>query len=281
VFGNGWSLKGGQAFGQFMREWFMGDAKMLAVDRSLTAFVFGQQREQFAEVRYENDDLRASTNLSDGFRSQNTDFTADPADFATTLRFDWKFAGAWNQFDSEYTSKRGSDYAGVIGAAAHYEIGEDDGAGDQQQLLAWTADSLVKGDGWNLLVAGVGYHVRDEAGVDGADFNDYGVMAQGAVFVTDDIDLFGRYDLILPDSDRDANDAFNVVTAGINWYWSGQAAKFTLQAAWYLDPTTETTAGNFGGVGARTPDTGAKNLGLLPSGEGDQIVISVQFQLLF
>ncbi len=281
AFDNGWSIKGGQAFSQFMREWFMGDAKMLALDRSLTAFMFGQQREQFVELRYENEDWRVSGNVSDGFRSQNTDFTDDPADFATTVRLDWRFAGKWSEFDAEYTSKRGSDYAGVIGAAAHYELGQDDGSGGQQELLAWTADSLVKGDGWNVLVSGVGFHVRDEAGVGGADFDDFGIMAQGAVFITDDVDLFARYDLILPDSERAADSDFNVVTAGFNWYYSGQAAKFTIQAAWYMDPTTETTAGNFGGVGARTPDTGARNLGLLPSSEDDQIVISVQFQLLF
>lgn len=281
TFDNGWSIKGGQAFSQFMREWFMGDAKMLALDRSLTAFMFGQQREQFVEARYQTDDWRASVEFSDGFRSQNTDFTADPADFSFNGRFDWKFAGGWDKFENEYTSKRGSEYAGVIGAAAHYEQGPDVGVGDEQGLFAWTADSLVKGDGWNVLVEGVGYHVRDEAGVGGADFDDYGVMAQGGVFLTDDIDLFARYDLILPDNERDANDDFNVLTAGINWYYSGQAAKFTFQVAWYLDPTTDTEAGNFGGVGARTPDTGAKNLGLLPSGDGDQVVISVQFQLLF
>lgn len=280
-FENGWSIKGGQAFGQFMREWFMGDAKMLALDRSLTAFVFGQQREQFVEARYQTDDWRASVNFSDGFRSQNTDLTADPADLAFTGRFDWKFAGAWEKFDAEYASKRGSEYAGVVGVAAHYEMGPDIGAGDEQGLFAWTADTLVKGDGWNVLVEGVGYHVRDEAGVGGVDFDDYGVMAQGGVFIADDVDLFARYDLIVPDEDRSASDEFNVITAGINWYWSGQAAKFTLQAAWYLDPTTDTTAGNYGGVGGRTPDTGAKGLGLLPSGEGDQIVISMQFQLLF
>jgi phosphate-selective porin OprO and OprP len=278
---NGWSIKAGQAFPQFMREWFMGDAKMQLLDRSVTAFMFGQQREQFVELRFENDDFRASVNVSDGFRSQNTDFTSDPADFATTARFDYKFGGKWGQFDSEYTSKRGSDFAGVIGAAAHYEIGQNDDAGDEQQLIAWTADTLLKGDGWNVLVTGVGYHVRDEAGVSGADFDDFGVMAQGAVFITDDVDVFARYDLIIPDSERAADGEFNVITAGCNWYWSGQAAKFTLQAAWYLDPTTDTTAGNFGGAGGRTPDTGGRLVGLLPSSEDDQIVFSMQFQLLF
>lgn len=278
---NGWSIKAGQAFPQFLREWFMGDSKMQALDRSVTAIMFGQQREQFVELRYEKEDFRASVNVSDGFRSQNTEFTADPADFATTARFDYKFGGKWSQFDSECTSKRGSDFVGVIGAAGHYEIGQNDDAGDEQQLFAWTADTLLKGDGWNVLIAGVGFHVRDEAGVTNADFDDFGVTATGAVFVTDDIDVFARYDLIMPDDERAADSNFNVITAGINWYYSGQAAKFTLQAAWYLDATVDTTAGNFGGVGGRTPDTGARGLGLLPSSEDDQFVISMQFQLLF
>lgn len=280
-FEKGLTLRWGQGITYFQREWNMGDFKLFTVERSLQALFFGQFRSKFVDLKYQTDEspVRAIGTFSDGFRSANTEWNTAPADWAVTGRVEWKFAGTWAQLENEYRSPRGSDFGAVIGGAAHLEQGPNQTNGNDQTLFAWTADVLLKGDGWNAMVAGVGYHNEDEAGVSGADFDDYGVLVQGGVHVTDDVELIARYDVILPDDDRVANDPFNTVTAGFNWYLYGQAARFSFAGMWFLDDTTGTQAGNFANTGARSPNSPV--FGVLPSAEAGQLTLWAQFQLLF
>lgn len=278
--GSGWTLRAGQGITAFMREWYMGDTKLHTPERSLQSLVFGQARSQFIDLKYQSEDMRLIGTFSDGFRSINSEFNADPADWALTGRAEWKFAGEWKQLVDEYRSARGSDYAGALGGAVHFEQGPNRAAAlDEQDLFAWTADLLTNGDGWNIMLAGVGYHAQDEAGITGADFDDFGGLIQGGYHVTDDIELIARFDAIFPDDDRDANDNFNTVTGGFNYYLYGQAAKFQLAVLWFLDDTADTRAGNFGNTGGRNPTSAL--FGTLPSSEDGQVALMAQFQLLF
>lgn len=281
AFDENWQVRAGQVITQFQREWNMGDFKLFSVERSLQALIFGQFRSQFVDLKFQNDDVRVIGTWSDGFRSANTDLGASPADFGLTCRAEWKYAGEWRQLIDEYRSPRGSDYAGALGGAVHYERGPDTGApgSTEQGLFAWTADLLTKGDGWNAMLAGVGYHAHDEAGAAGANFDDFGLLVQGGLHATEDLELIARYDIIFPDGSRAANDDFHTVTAGFNYYIHGQAAKFSFALTWLLDDTAGTTAGNFGGAGARTPAN--TNFGTLPSAGDNEAVVMAQFQLLF
>lgn len=276
-----WQVRAGQVITAFQREWFMGDFKLFTVERSLQALVFGQFRSQFVDLKFQNEDVRVIGTYSDGFRSANTDLGASPADYAFTARAEWKYAGEWKQLVDEWRGARGSEYAGALGGAVHYERGPDTGAigSTEQGLFAWTADVLTKGDGWNAMVAGVGYHCHDEAGAAGADFDDFGFLVQGGVHATEELEVIARYDVIFPDRSRAANDDFHTVTAGFNYYIHGQAAKFSFAAMWLLDDTLGTTAGNFGGVGGRTPASTA--FGTLPTAGDNQVSLMAQFQLLF
>lgn len=280
-FDNGFTLRAGQFITAFLREWNMGDWTLLSVERSNQALVFGQNRSQAVELKYVGEQWRAMLTFSDGHRSLNTDLGADPADFAFTGRVEALLGGDWGKFASSYTSPHGSDLGAVIGAAVHFEQGPDLNIPgiDEQSLFAWTVDALIKGDGWHLMIAGVGHHVTDEAGVTGADFDDFGFLAQASYLIAEDIELFSRYDIIIPDSGRAANDSFSAITLGFNYFIHGQAARFTLQVQWFLDPTTATAAGNFANTGARSP---ANTLfGVLPSADDNQVTLSAQFQLLF
>ncbi len=274
-----WTLRFGQALHPFDREWYHGDLKLQTVERSLAALAFGGQRSQQITAMFRNDDLRFLASFSDGLRSQNTDFTADPAEWAFTARGEWKFAGEWKNVIGTVTSPRGSDYAGLLGGAIHIEQGPDVGVGDEQQLFAWTLDATVKGDGWNAFAAGTGYHTDDEAGVSGANFDEFGFVAQGGCYVADDTEIYGRYTTLIPDDDRAADDTFDAIALGLNHYIHGHAARFTIQAEWFLDATTDTVVGNYGNSGGRNPSSTL--FGLLPSDEEDQFAITVQFQLMF
>lgn len=279
-FEGGWSLRAGQGITAFTREWNMGDTKLLTPERSLQALVFGQQRSQFIDLKFQNDAVRVIGTFSDGFRSINSEFNADPADWAVTGRAEWKFAGDWKALADEHRSPRGSAYSGALGAAVHYEQGPNrSGALDEQDLFAWTADLFTKGDGWNILLAGVGYHTEDEAGVTGADFDDYGALAQGGIHVADDVELVSRFDAMFPDEDRNGSSTFNTVTGGFNYYLYGQAAKFQLAVIWFLDDTADTRAGNFANTGGRNPTSVL--FGSLPSAEEGQVAVMAQWQILF
>jgi len=279
-FNNHWSVQWGQSLHPFDREWYHGDLKLLAVERSIPALVFGSFRTQNLQIKYQNEQWRIYGTFSDGLRSANSEFTADPAEWALTGRAEWKYAGQWSQVGGEYTSPRGSNYAGAIGAALHVEQGESaPSPATEQDLFAWTVDVVSKGNGWNFFAAATGYHTHDEAGVSEADFDEYGAVVQGGVYVTDDVEVFSRYSIIIPDDNRVGDDTFSTLTAGFNWYIHGQAAKFTLQGQWFFDPTTGTIAGNFANTGGRSPTSTL--FGVLPSAEENQVTITAQFQLLF
>ncbi len=281
---DGWNLKWGQFKAPFMREELVSSTSQLAVDRSHMNEVFNQDRSQGIQVGYSADDWRLMIMFSDGFNSVNTDYTTDrslafggESDYAFTGRFEYKFAGDWGQF-KDFTSPSGSNWGVLLGGALHYEGGDDTGnsfGGDDYNYLSWTADVSVEGDGWNLYAAGVGGYTdfEDIGGVAGADadFDDYGIVIQGGLMIPDtDWEVFGRYDAVFPDSDRANDDAFNVITAGVNYYMHGHAAKFTADVQWFLDDPADSDLA--------TPNTG---IGFLGDSDSDEFGIRLQFQLLF
>lgn len=290
---NGWMARWGQFKLPFLREELVSSSKQLAVERSVVNEEYNQDYSQGIEAGWQGDWARFALAFSDGFASRNSDIGADPADYAFTGRVEFLLGGDWKQFE-DFTSFRGSDFAWMIGVAGHYEKGPDiDGSSDPAQVIPgipWfalaTADISVEGDGWNLFGAVIYQHFdNDQDGAASVDSDDFGFVAQGGVFLTEELELFGRYDHLLPDGDRggavpvpgSTDDAFKTITAGVNYYMHGHAAKFTFDVAWYLDDTSSTALGAIGlGPGGLNSGTG-----LLPSTEENQFSIRAQFQLLF
>jgi hypothetical protein len=266
----GWLMSFGQFKLPFLREEFVSSKNQLAVDRSVMNTEFSQGRSQGVMFGYEGDAFRFTGAFSDGFRSANTDFDASPSDYAFTARLDYKVAGNWKQF-RDFTSFRGSEYATLIGGAVHWESGGDTGTTPDREILAATLDVGVEGNGWNIYAAGV-YRSLDPAM--GSDVDDYGFVVQGGVFVTDQTELFARWDAIFADDDRGVED-FNVITAGMNYYIlpESHAAKFTLDFQYLLDDPSD----------ALIPSSsGMRGLGLLANDTDDgQWALRAQMQILF
>jgi len=305
-FGNGWELQWGQFKAPFLREELVSSSRQLAADRSLTNEVFNQGRSQGIQLAYKAEDWRMQVAITDGFNSASTDFNQDPhffgagpsavatggeSDFAITGRAEFKLAGDWKQF-KDFTSKPGSDYAMMIGVAAHYQTSDSyvNGAfgfgGPESSFTAYTIDFSVEGDGWNFFAAAVGFSSDIEnltdIDLDGTgddlSFDDFGVVVQGGMFIPDtDWEVFARWDAIFPDDERASEDSFNTITLGVNWYWSGHAAKFTLDAQIFLDEST--------GANGVPLAAAAGGLNTLKSFIGDddegEVAIRAQFQLLF
>lgn len=264
-------LRIGQQKVHFWRETTLGSTKQLTAEESVTSSVFTQGYAQMVEAAFGGDSWRGWVSFSDGFDSRNTSFdSSSEADYALTGRAEFKFGDAdWKQFD-QYTSWRGAASGGMVGVAAHWQTAGDTNpsSSSSTDTFSVTADFSWVADGWNAAIAGVWRSVDDGS----TDQDDYGILAQAGVFLSDQFELFGRYDVVLTDDDLSADD-FSTVTGGFNYYITPEshAAKFTMQVAYYLDAVDLT-----GGV--VSPSDG---LHLLADGEDGQIALTTQLQLLF
>jgi hypothetical protein len=239
--------------------------------------VFSQSRTQGVMLTYAGNDLRVLASFNDGIRTPNTDYvSAAEADYGFTGRIDWKWDGDWKQCE-EFTSWKGSKYFGAAGAALHYQegggtfganAGGTAASTTNTDIAIGTADVMIKGDGWNVYSAVV---YRSTSGPAIPTSEDFGFLVQGGWFIRPQWELFARYDVVLPDDDRSANESFNTISFGANKYISpdSHALKLTLEALWFLD------AQSAGIVGASTLT------GVLASTERNQLAFRVQMQLAF
>jgi hypothetical protein len=275
-----WTLLMGQMKAHVLREENINEKFQLTVDRSITNSVFTQGRSQAVAAVYQSDSFQFIPVFSDGAATEDTDYgTTAPlqSDYAFSGRVNWKFAGDWGAF-SDFTSKRGSAFAGMIGAGAHYQESANTGnpADTDVGVLLYAIDAQLEGDGWNFFATFIGRQVQlDTLGGD-SDFNDFGVVVQGGFMVSDHDELFARYDVVIPDSDR-ANgagtgeaDPFNTITAGWNHYLAGHAAKFTADVQYALDRLADTAL--------VAPNS---QLDYLGSTEDGEVAIRLQMQLMF
>lgn len=266
-----WTAKFGQFKLPVLKEESISSSRQLAADRSATNETFNQDRSQGIQFGYNESQWRFMGAFSDGASTRSTDFnSSSEADYAFTARGEWMYAGDdWGRFD-DFTSWRNSEYAGVVGAAFHYQGGGDTG-GPTSDIDAWilTIDAQAEGNGWNAYGAFV-WANTDPATGDSMD--DLGVVLQGGYFFNDSWEGFLRWDSVFPDDRTGGNDSeFNTITVGVNNYIipESHAAKFTLQLQYFLDATTDSI------VGANT------GIGLLSSSEDSQFDVTAQFQWLF
>lgn len=282
-FDNGFELMGGQFKLPVLWEESTSSSRQLAVERSIMNEVFNQDRSQGVQGTYTAEQWRVQAAFSDGIASDNTDFnSAGEADYAFTGRFDFIFGddADWRRF-RDFTSERGQGFAGRVGAAAHYQqmtLGKGSQTGDPADIdvtsLLYTFDAQLEGDGWNAFGAFVGNWAEASSAAGDDDFHDFGVVLQGGYRVTERTEIFGRWDAIFADDDRNLDeDTFNFITAGVNHYLAGHAVKATADIVYALEETDD-LVGGFNGF----PNDGA---GMLGSMEDSEIALRLQFQLLF
>jgi len=237
---NGFSMKWGQYKLPILREVNVEDEFQLAADRSVTSYVFGQGYSQGVQFAYAADAFRFAGGFSDGINTGNTDFNSPAeSDYALNARLDWKVMGAdWERFN-DYTSWRSApDNALLIGAAFEWQTGGNTGFTTDVDTWLYTVDAAWEGQGWNVAAAGYGSHI-DPAG--GTTLDNYGAMVQGGIFVSDQIELFARWDAIFVDKDAGISPStLHFATGGLNYYISPEshACKFTAQLGYAFNDTT-------------------------------------------
>lgn len=282
-------------FGQFkaplMWEELVDAEFQLAADRSVTGETFSQQYSQGLMFGYEAEAWRGYFAFTDGLASAGSNYQGADADFALTARGEFKIAGDWARF-TDFTSWRNSDYAAKIGAAVHWESYGDTGAvapaaggnafaatspGDQ---LLYTIDAAVEGNGWNAFAAFYGSWTESDSGSN-TDRSDFGVVAQAGVFVTDQVELFGRYDGLFLDSDRGGTeDTFNFGAIGFNYYFfpESHAVKATVDLLMSFDETVPSLTGGINGLGQGGTASPTSFLG---QGDDTEFAIRGQVSVLF
>lgn len=288
-FENGVSIRWGQFKAPVLfEEFYVDSVYQLAVDRSLTNEVFTGGYTQGLALSYRDDSWGGTFSVNDGARSANTPFfSAAEADYALTARVDFLLAGGdWAEFN-DFTSFRGNDvFDARLGGAIHWQTAGDTAAwtpGSTSQVvvsevdvLLYTIDASFQGDGWNAFAAFIGSSVDPDQG---SDQDNFGVVVQGGFFLTDQFELFGRWDGIFFDDDalpQDADDDFHTLTFGGNYYFvpNSHAAKFSADIQWFLNEINATSTA----IGSFAP---SQKTAVVPSSEDDQFAIRFQMQLMF
>jgi hypothetical protein len=141
-FGNGWSARIGSMKAPTLREELVEAQYQLAVERSLTNYVFTTGYVDGVSVDYQADQFGFHAMFSDGARTGQTIWNTIDTDYALSGRFEWLAMGNWDQF-KDFTSPQGSETGVLVGAAVHWQEGESDTALETQELLVLTADVSV------------------------------------------------------------------------------------------------------------------------------------------
>jgi len=176
---------------------------------------------------------------------------------------------SWRQF-RDMSSASDAPFASRLGAAVHFQEGSDVGGAAEPTSLGYTADAWFEFGGASLQAWFVGMSIEDEAGVAGADSDQFAVGAQGNVhLVPDQWEAFGRWEYLDFDDALGAgrDDALTLLTVGIARYFHGHAVKWSTQVTYALDEVPDGTA----------------TVGLVTDGPGErgQVGLISQIQILF
>ncbi|MEL7483630.1 MAG: hypothetical protein AAFN41_04675 [Planctomycetota bacterium] len=276
VIGEGWSITGGQFKLPFWREWLVSERFIQPVERSTLAIDFASIYGQGVKLSYLSGQTLFEIAYSDGLRSLNSDFApAGPlsADTeseagAVTVRLETALFGNKNDF-SDMTSLGTEEPGLLIGAATHWQGETRSFFGTAvNNLTQGTVDISYEAPGYNLFGAAVIRHIEFPGGGDEIDL---GALAQAGIFVSDNVEAFGRYTVLVPDSDAPGDDPFHELLAGATWFVAGHAVKVTGDMQYFFQSPNDTTVVGFG------PNTGT---GLLNS-DGGQLSARLQLQFVF
>jgi len=278
-FGNGWSVTAGQFRGPWLRETLVDDPYQLGVDRSVMNDYFTQGFDQGIQVGYEADAFRVNGFFGDGVLSgvqvsglnigsatSNSPWQATPTNYAVAARGEYKISGDWAQFD-DFTSRRGEEAGMMVGLAGVAERGNANSNFPNTVAYGFTADFSWEMNGANLFASFV--WLSTNGGAVTQKTKPWGFNVQGGYFVTDDIEIFGRYEIInykLTGNVGGDSDKYNGLSFGANYFFADNV-KGTV--GW---------SSNFKSFGSSNFDSGFRED---VNGAKNQWALRGQLQLLF
>ena len=288
---NEFGIKLGQFNLPFSRETLVKAQNQLAIERSSVDSRMGLGRSAGVEFDWADDDNRFMLALSNGSGAlwqTLTVFNPDPNVFvppfaaqqldtlySVTMRYEWKLLGNWDQFQ-QFTSPPGSERGVLIGIAGHRQNTETNLSGQPEPIggfadgVFWgvTGDLTMQFDGASLFGSVIYERVTDYGGIQGMDANWLAYVVQGSTYLTNQIELYARYEAGGPDRDQFGGDSLQLVTIGFNNYLDGQELKLSADIGM-----------SFGEISGwlTVPQTGWAT----DSRRRDQVVLRTQLQLMF
>lgn len=274
AFGNGWTFLAGQFRVPMLREFLVTEPRQQLVERSLVHQEFTAGRTQGVALDYQGDRVHLTVGYTDGH----------PVNFgwmpSTALSYDteWTFtgraeglvAGEWGQF-TDFASWPDEQFGLLLGGAVHLEQSEFGTPALELDVMQWTFDASAKFGRFGLFGAVVGRHIENDAGLD---LDQYGIMIQGGMFITDTCEIFARYEW--GDDDGLTAADLSILTAGFTKYFSRHQIKWTSDVGYGLNEVTSTWGDGFLGTGGDIAGWRTDS-----PGEDGQFVVRSQLQLMF
>ena len=313
----------GQFKSPFLREEIVSSRRQLAVERSLVDQMFSTKFTQgvmgtwtgdraMFEVMYNDGGSNANTGATAAFNSEsvgtptNMNNGAGFSEWAVTAHAGWLAYGHWKDFN-DLTSFPGEGEGLMFNTWLNMQRGGQQVSSAVQgnkniplngnadaQFLTWSADASWNFGGANVFgyfVMNTAYDIPATTTNNIGSINSYGAVVQGGYFITNTVELFGRWEW-LSTQNKGVNDIgnngatthnvanvfnagrTNAYTAGFNWFIHGRQIKLTTDIGF----TTAPLWFNNGIYGAGIAGT---NYRIEPDGGGGQIVVRSQLQLLF
>jgi hypothetical protein len=287
---NGMSIRVGQFQAPWMREVLVDSAYQLAAERSVLAGLFGQGYSQGIQVGYQTDGMRFTGGAFDGvggqdtvglfgggnYNSQNTNWDDTTTNYSFAGRAEFKISGDWSQFN-DFSSAKGSEAGMMAGVAAVYQRANWNATQgvSSSKMFGVTGDFTWDFGGASLFASGVWVNNEDPTGNKN---NPWGVSVQGGYFVTEEAELFARYEFInydTPDTGVGSN-KYNGLTVGANYFFNANV-KLTCDFTYNMKSLSGANAG------AALNGAGLRQDSFSNSGTGNkgQYVVRAQLQLLF
>ena len=257
---DGWAIRVGQFKGPFLREELVESWNQLAADRSMVNERFTQNFMQGVEVSWLDDIWRITAMLSDGIDEANSPWNAYDTEYALTGRVEVRLMGEWESFPA-LLGRPDMEDALMLGGAIHHqkaEFGTPAGPEDEAAMLA-VEGNFLSGP-FSMFAA-----FADED-TDFTDSNPWGVVLQGGYWLTEEWQVYGRFEYGDPDVANE--EELMVLTAGVNFFFS-PGMRWTTDLGYGLNEVTSTWAAPI--VGWRED----------PSGEDGQVTVRTQLQLSF
>ena len=262
---NGIAIKVGAFKVPVWKEWLVSETRLQAVERSLLTARFAGSYTEGVAITYGMDNVHLLVSFNDGAGARVTPALGSAArveGLGATGRAEILLAGNWKQF-ADLEGWRDGEFGWVVGGAVHYQQGEYGATDDEAQTTFWSVDTEIEFQGANLFVAFLGNHVSDVEAVD--DMDQYGLLIQGGVFVTEKIELFARYEW----GDLDMADVENlsIVTIGGNYFVAGHRVKLSMDVGYSFNKMEDEW--DYAGYQVDASD------------QDGQVLIRTQAQLLF
>lgn len=282
-FENGFTVRWGQQNLGLHRAQLVDREYQQGMDRSIAYATFSSGYVQGFQFAYTAEQFRVMGGIHDGsnifgdgggFGGQNVDFNAGSVDLGLNVRVEFMAMGTdWNTWNYMSSWQSNSEDGLLIGAGFNYQFGGETGVSTDADAFDYTLDIQYKGAGWNVFGAFYGSHI-DPTG--GSEIDNFGAEVSAGFFVTEQVEIFARWDGIFLDDDAYGGDTdIHFLTAGVHYFLSPEsyAARFTVQAGYAFNDTL-----NLFGTGGQIGDTRHVFLG---DSEDGEFVLAFQGQIIW